>query len=120
MAWIYSQTLGTVWHDTEEVGIGYSGKEGGCNKPMSETKVGYGPIPRGLYRIGAAYKHPRLGSCTMNLSPVGHTAHGRTAFRIHGDSGRTPGAASEGCIILPLAIRKAIDNSNDKELFVGY
>jgi len=56
----------------------------------------------------------------MNLSPIGHNAHGRTAFRIHGDSGIRPGTASEGCIILPLAIRQKIADSNDKEIFVGY
>jgi hypothetical protein len=56
----------------------------------------------------------------MNLSPIGHNAHGRTAFRIHGDSRLRPGTASEGCIVLPLAIRQKIADSNDKEIFVGY
>jgi hypothetical protein len=120
MTWIYSQRLGVLSHDTEEVGNGYAGKELDCNNPWSETKVGYGPIPRGLYKIGSSYKHPKLGSFTMNVTPVGHNAHGRTAFRIHGDSRLRPGAASEGCIILPLAIRQMISESNDKELFVGY
>lgn len=120
MTWIYSQRSGILWHDTEEVGEGYAGKQGDCNNPWSDTKVGYGPIPRGLYRIGTAYKHPKLGSVTMNLTPVGHNAQGRTAFRIHGDSRTAPGSASEGCIVLPLAVRQSIADSNDKELFVGY
>jgi len=120
MAWIYSQSNGTISHDSHVIGKGYSGKELDCNNPWSEMKVGYGPIPRGLYRIGLSYKHPKLGSHTMNLVPVGHDANGRSAFRIHGDSRRCPGTASEGCIVLPLAIRQLIAESNDEELFVGY
>lgn len=120
MTWFYSQSQGTLWHDTEEVGKGYSGKGIDCNNHGSESKIGYGPIPRGLYTIGSGYKHSKLGSVTMNLTPVGHNAHGRTAFRIHGDSSAHPGAASEGCIVLPLAVRQRIDESNDKELCVGY
>jgi hypothetical protein len=120
MTWLYSQSLGTISHDTEIVGEGYAGKELDCNNPWSETKKGYGPLPRGLYRVGPSYRHSKLGSVTMNLSPIGHNAHGRTAFRIHGDSRLRPGTASEGCIVLPLAIRQKIADSNDKEIFVGY
>jgi hypothetical protein len=36
------------------------------------------------------------------LNPVGHTAHGRRSFQIHGDSARRPGLASSGCIVLLL------------------
>ncbi len=37
---------------------------------------------------------------------------------IHGDSTTEPGQASQGCIILPLQIRKKIWDSNDRDLRV--
>jgi hypothetical protein len=77
-----------------------------------------GPIPRGRYRIGPQYAHPSKGPVTMALSPVGHTAQGRTHFLIHGDSIRHPGAASEGCIVLDRAARQAIAASGDTDLEV--
>lgn len=54
----------------------------------------------------------------MNLDPVGHAAHGRTLFRIHGDSRLSPGTASEGCIILPRHVRAQISASGDIDLVV--
>ena len=47
----------------------------------------------------------------MDLTPKGHKAHGRTEFLIHGDSKAKPGTASQGCIILDAATRKAIAES---------
>jgi hypothetical protein len=54
----------------------------------------------------------------MALTPVGHTALGRTHFLIHGDSVKNPGDASEGRIILDRKTREAIAKSNDTELVV--
>jgi hypothetical protein len=54
----------------------------------------------------------------MALTPVGHTAHGRTRFLIHGDSIRHPGNASEGCIVLDRAARQAIATSGDNDIEV--
>ena len=54
----------------------------------------------------------------MSLTPVGHLAHGRTAFLIHGDSIKHPGDASEGCIILGPHIRTRIAASGDTVLNV--
>lgn len=54
----------------------------------------------------------------MVLSPDGHNAHGRTAFLIHGDSRTNPGNASEGCIVLPPAVRIRIAQSGDTTLEV--
>lgn len=54
----------------------------------------------------------------MNLEPVGHIAHGRTLFRIHGDSRLNPGTASVGCIILPRHVREQMSASGDIDLVV--
>ena len=54
----------------------------------------------------------------MTLTPVGHTANGRTNFLIHGDSTNHPGDASEGCIVLSRTIRQAIAVSGDTDLEV--
>ena len=54
----------------------------------------------------------------MALMPIGHNAHGRTHFLIHGDSIAHPGDASEGCIALSHAARQAIAISGDTELEV--
>jgi hypothetical protein len=43
---------------------------------------------------------------------------GREEFRIHGDRGKHPGAASEGCIIAIESNRKTIWDSGNKELIV--
>ncbi|WP_267253478.1 tlde1 domain-containing protein [Noviherbaspirillum malthae] len=77
-----------------------------------------GPIPRGHYRIGRPYQSESKGPHVMNLDPGGHAAHGRTLFRIHGDSRMSPGTASEGCIILPRHVRAQISASGDIDLVV--
>ena len=97
----YSQSTGQLTRNGETVGSGYSGRGAGRNNPALEHARHVVPIPRGQYQIGPAYAHPDKGPVTMNLSPMGHLAHGRTAFLIHGDTRTNPDDASEGCIILP-------------------
>lgn len=119
MPWKYSQKTGVLSHNGRDVGNGYSGKKGlWRNNPATETIKNKGPIPRGQYRIGAAGKHPAKGPITMGLTPVGHGAHGRTAFLIHGDSIKNPGDASEGCIVLGPHLRQRIAMSGDAVLVV--
>lgn len=119
MTWTYRQHDGETKHNGDLIGIGYSGaKPDGLNNPDAEALPGTGPIPRGMWRVGPAHDHPHLGAVVMNLFPVGHDAHGRTAFRIHGDSVAHPGTASEGCIILSRAIREQMRDSGDTELEV--
>ena len=43
---------------------------------------------------------------------------GRGAVRIHGDSIKAPGTASNGCVILPRAVREAIWKSGDRDFEV--
>lgn len=118
MPWQYSQSTGLLARNGQEVGVGYSGRANGRNKPMLESMGSVGPIPRGYYRIGPQRSHPRKGPVTMSLTPDGHSALGRTRFLIHGDSINNPGDASEGCIVLNRAIRQAIAMSGDTELEV--
>jgi hypothetical protein len=120
MSWIYSQSTGYIIQNGSGqcLGQGYSGYGGCCNIPDLEHLHNEGPIPRGWYRIGRAEYNPSTGPYSMRLTPVGHHALGRTKFLIHGDSRQLPGGASHGCIVLPLDIRKKIDESGDTDLQV--
>lgn len=117
MTWVYHQKSGEIYHNASFEGHGYSGRGGGRNNPQAEHIASSGPIPKGHYRIGDAYKHDHLGPVVMNLDPLpGTDTHGRSLFRIHGDNARHD--ASQGCIILGPSIRKEIAASFDKELEV--
>lgn len=116
----YSQSQGT-WRDPSgaTTGIGWAGREDGKNNPDYEWIADTGPLPRGLYTIGPAYHHPRLGPLTMDLTPdAGNTMFGRSAFRIHGAAFVHPELSSEGCIILNEVARIVISKSTDKQLQV--
>lgn len=120
MPWTYSQATGQLRHNGQLVGTGYSGagrtSETGRNNPAMQNVSNHGPIPQGQWHIGIAYRHAQKGPTVMSLTPVGHNAYGRTAFLIHGNN--TQNDASQGCIILPPAIRRQLSNSDDKELIV--
>ena len=122
MPWIYHQSTGVLnyrhEHSSHPVGRGYSGAPGSMNKPTLEGVPFKGPIPRGNYHIGPMYHHHDKGPDVMNLTPVGHDAHKRDHFRIHGDNKHLNHSASEGCIILPKPIRLRLGHSLDKELHV--
>lgn len=112
--WVYSQSTGRLYlADSEDVRAlvakGYSGKTGHQNNPASEGLVATGPIPRGVWRIGVAHSHRRLGRVAIPLEAADpRTALGRSGFYIHGDNQRQDGSASSGCIILPVAVRRII------------
>lgn len=119
MPWQYSQRTRVLTHDGRHIGVGYSGKKGiWLNNPAQERVRDKGPIPRGQYRISAAYAHAQKGPVVMTLTPVGHNAHGRTSFMIHGDSRENPGDGSEGCIVLGPTFRSLIAASGDTVLSV--
>jgi len=120
MTWKYDQSSGDIEHNGKFAGTGYSGAgrllHEGRNNPAMEKLKQKGPIPAGKWSIGKARTSPQTGPIVMDLTPVGHDAHGRSAFQIHGDN--TAGNASEGCIILARGIRKDIDASGDRDLEV--
>lgn len=117
--WTYDQSSGRLTHNGKFIATGYSGANIGRNNPDLEHKVATGPIPRGRWKIsGPPYNSANVGPYAIRLSPVGHSAHGRSAFLIHGDSAKRPGQASKGCIILPRNVRELIWNSGDRDLEV--
>jgi hypothetical protein len=120
MTWTWSQSTGELRFAGRVVARGYSGaghtRAEGRNNPDMEAVQAKGPIPRGLWRIGRAYKHDNLGPICMNLDPVDHDALGRTLFRIHGNNRADD--ASHGCIILDRPTRTMIAMSADRLLEV--
>ncbi|MBE1426911.1 MAG: DUF2778 domain-containing protein [Proteobacteria bacterium] len=119
MPWIYDQQSGRITGPGGEEYQGYSGHPPHRNQPASENIVNEGPIPRGSWRIDSELRNSaQTGQMILLLNPVGHTAHGRRSFQIHGDSARRPGLASSGCIVLPRNARIAISQSGDTSLIV--
>lgn len=96
-------------------GAGFTGAEGRNNWAMENVR-GKGPIPRGLWNIGAARRSANVGPVAMDLMPKGHDAHGRTAFMIHGNDKENN--ASKGCVILSRPTREKIAASRDRVLNV--
>lgn len=120
MTWRYDQSSGDLEHNGEFVGTGYSGAgrllHEGRNNPAMEHLREKGPIPAGKWSIGAARTSAKTGPVCMDLTPVDHNAHGRSAFQIHGNN--KADNASTGCIILARGIREQIDASGDRDLEV--
>lgn len=118
--WRYNQRTGQLFHDADFVANGYAGHGPGKNNPALQAYHNVGPIPVGRWTItGMIIMTSRLGPFVLVLGPAKDTeTFGRTGFRIHGDSRTAPGTASEGCIILPRAVREEIWASGDRDLDV--
>lgn len=115
----YFQESGELKLDDEHVAFGYSGSPIGKNRPDMESVHNVGPIPRGMYTIGAPYDTKTHGPFVLPLEPdLDNQMYGRSGFLIHGDSVVHPGTASEGCIILARNIREMIANSGVDRLLV--
>lgn len=118
MTWKYSVSTGRLTHNEVVISsAGYSGTYGYINRPECEEYSDRGPIPAGKYKIGSPFKRGKQKE-VMHLYPVGHKAHGRDGFLIHGDKAGAYRAASTGCIILPAGVRHRISASGDKDLQV--
>ena len=125
MTWTYEQSSGRMSNDASEVvGVGYSGGDcgrvpEGKNSPQRQSIPDVGPIPCGMYRIGAPVDTISHGPYVLPLSPnSSNEMYGRSGFLIHGDSVVSPGKASEGCIILSRDVRELIGESMDHSLEV--
>jgi len=120
--WIYHQSTGELWKADaapktfDLQGTGYAGHEDGRNNSAKEGERNVGPIPKGLYRIGAAYHSDRCGPITIPLDPVNHDCLGRTDMRMHGNN-RT-NDASNGCIIQGPEVRKRVAQDEGQYLVV--
>ncbi len=115
----FNSRTGEFKHDNLSLGFGYAGNGAGKNNPDMERVKGHGPLPRGLYKIGAPYDDAHLGPVVFHLDPEpGTEMFGRSLMRIHGDSAAHPGDASDGCIILGLKLRRLVMASSDRQLTV--
>lgn len=115
--WIFHQSTGILERNGAEVRTGYAGARTlGIN--TYEAIPYFGPIPRGMYTIGWWFHKKQ--KYVLSLTPVGHDAEGRTSFLIHGDytDRSLLGTASQGCIVLPPEVRRAIWESHDPFLWV--
>jgi hypothetical protein len=118
--WTYTQSTGNLLDASGTfVGTGYSGAPSGKNNPAKQCVADVGPIPRGLYTIGAPQNTATHGPYALPLTPdpANHMC-GRSGFLIHGDSIQNPGVASTGCIILAKTYRTQNWTSGDHQLQV--
>lgn len=90
----------------------YSGAQGYINNPLATALPSKGPIPFGLWRIGAPVEHKRLGPVALPLEPVTYAGK-RSAFLIHGDNSLMNRTASKGCIIAARAVREWVRDNFD-------
>jgi len=118
--WVFQQSTGNLTKDGGFIYQGYAGKGNGKVNPDMENVPNIGPLPKGKYTIiGHPFHHPHTGSYSIRLQPDPHNKMlGRAGFLIRGDSVKHPGEASNGCIVVPLVIRKKIWASGDKILEV--
>jgi RHS repeat-associated protein len=87
---------------------GYSGYPPNQNDPSATSVPGNtpttgGPIPVGLWNIGAGFTGPK-GDPEFHLEPIDVVMPpGRdpNSFLIHADNNKHPGYSSNGCIVLP-------------------
>ena len=119
MTWRYVQSTGQLTRDGQSKAFGYSGAGEGKNDPAAQDQHNVGPIPQGIYTIGAPSDTKTHGPYVLHLTPdPENEMFGRSGFLIHGDSVVDPGTASEGCIIFPRTVREAIWQSGDYNLEV--
>lgn len=115
----YQQSSGKIGLGGRYLGTAYSGHGAGFDNPKFETVPEVGPIPAGKWKIVRWFEHhPDLGPVVAELAPVGHNAHGRTGFFIHGDNVKLDHSASLGCIVAIRAIRQALRTSGVTDLEV--
>lgn len=115
----YAQHTGEIAIDGHAIGFGYSGHGVGLNNPDLEAMQNIGPIPRGQWLITRwDDHHAEKGPQVAVLSPVGHDAHGRSCFLIHGDNPALNHTASHGCIVAARTIRDALRASGETALEV--
>ena len=96
---------------------GYAGNGQCKNNPDCEHQRNKGPLPIGRYRV-VSIDHPRFAEPVFRLLQLEGPTYGRGGFLIHGDSRKTPGQASQGCIVLGYADRVAIAEYDVAELEV--
>lgn len=101
----FQQSTGEI-RDAEGAFIakGWAGNHQGKNNPAMQAEHNIGPLPQGLYSVGAwEEQHAHLGPWVAHLQQIEGETFGRDAFYIHGaavDPSRF-GQESKGCIVIP-------------------
>lgn len=118
--WVYCIREGELYTPHGELeGVGYAGHGAAKNDPERTNEKNLGPLPCGRYRKGTPFLHPTAGKFFIPLTPAPRNEmFGRSGFGMHGDSIKTPGTASEGCVIQPLNARMNFWASPDRDLLV--
>lgn len=118
--WIYEQLTGKMFDELGELsGVCYSGFRDGKNNPQFEMIHSVGPIPRGMYTIKAPRDTNTHGPFVLTLVPDDDTEmYGREGFLIHGDSIKSLGTASLGCIVASRDVREKLWFTGDRRLKV--
>lgn len=116
--WTFESSTGRMFTpEGKLVAIGYAGGDLGTrpdaiNNPALQNVHNVGPLPEGMYTFGPwISNHPRLGKDVFSLIPdPSNNMFGRGDFYVHGDT-LLPRHASEGCIVMPNAVRVAMYDS---------
>lgn len=110
--WIYEQSTGKLYSpDGLHAATGYAGGNGGknpegVNNHAKQGERNIGPLPCGVYTFGQVVLESHLGPFAIPLIPErSNKMLGRSAFYVHGDKSSPSRSASEGCIIMPRAVR---------------
>ena len=122
--WCFESRTGKWFDPTGALVVkGYAGgncgkNKEGINNPDKQNVEKIGPLPEGMYSLGQLILESHLGAYAIQLIPdADNQMFGRKDFFCHGDT--TPsGNASEGCLILPRAIREALWKSTDRRVKV--
>ncbi len=123
----YTQNTGVLSLDGAPLATGYAGgnmgqNPEGVNNPAMQNVAKVGPLPCGNYTLGAPIDSETTGPYSIPLVPdPANEMFGRSGFFIHGDKVGHVGEriASEGCIIMPLAIRQQAYQSGGPLLVVS-
>ncbi|KFJ12528.1 RHS repeat-associated core domain protein [Delftia acidovorans] len=116
---VYTQSTGNLTCTRDGIETvnnnGYAGAGQGRNNPDMQDVLNTGPLPRGNYTIGEAFRHRTAGIATRRLTPAPENdMQGRAGFLIHGDN--ATGTASEGCIVMPRTIRDSLNDGDSLEV----
>ena len=118
MNWTFESSTGKLFDPEGNLfSSGYAGgncglNPEGVNNPAMQFVHNIGPLPEGFYTFGALVATgSHLGPNSYPLIPATENEMGgRGGFWVHADTVR-PRCASEGCIVMPGAVRIAMYKS---------
>lgn len=115
---IFKISTGELFLDSENasagpqslIGHAYAGHPPHVNDASATNLHAQGPLPVGLYTIGAPEDHPEsVGAFALPLTPDPiNTMFGRSGFFCHGDNPLGNQTASDGCIVTARQVRELI------------